>query len=84
MKAFCMLSRMIRILEILVSRASLSNLKSRRIWKFAGIKFYRILAEDLKQCLLNEVKYQSHVRIRIRFRSDSGPVRGGDRDRVRI
>ena len=26
-------------------------------------------------CLLNEIKYQSHVRVRVRFRSGSCPVR---------
>ena len=39
------------------------------------IKFYRFLAEAL-DCLLNEVKYQSHVRVRVRFRSGSVLVLG--------
>ena len=38
-------------------------------------KFYRFLAEVPVQYLLNEATYQSHVRVRDRFRSGSGPVR---------
>ena len=39
------------------------------------MQFYRFLAEAPVLCLLNETKYQSHVRVRVRFVSDSGPVR---------
>ena len=68
-----MLSRVIKILETLVSRALLVALGN-----LALIKVYRFLVEAPVHSLLNEAKYQLHVRVhvRVRVRFVSGFVSG--------
>ena len=89
-----------KIPKIWVLLGDLAILESSKFGSFGGFsrgkKFYRLLAEALVMCLLNGAKYQSHVRVRVRFRSGSVsgsvsgscPVRGWVsvrvRDRVRV